>query len=139
MQLDVNRRKRLTSKYRLYPAGRLTWRSGPSCPAALLFAGSAFAADDRLSLLNAEEGNPETGVIEGLAVSRVLGASVLADSRVNVSRGAFESQLKQTQLGAHSFYKKLPEHRRQEICLEYFNGAPITRVRKRIVDRLRER
>lgn len=101
-------------------------------------------ADAYLSELDAEARKVEAREIDGEAgTSNVQSpAQVPADpanERVGASREAFEALLKKNYLGTFGFYKKLPERSRQEIFAEYRAGAPVSEVRKKIIDRLLQR
>lgn len=52
-----------------------------------------------------------------------------------VSRERFETLLKQTRVGTYSFYRRLPERSREEIFLDYSDGASLEALRGKIVDR----
>jgi hypothetical protein len=108
----------------------------------------ALSADDYLSELDAEVKKVEARKIDGEAgeVSVQTPAEVStaasqkrADGSATASRESFESLLKKNYLGTFGFYKKLPERSRQEIYAEYRDGAPISEVRKKIIDRLLQR
>ena len=62
-----------------------------------------------------------------------------ANARPQATCDQFESLLEKNYLGTFGFYKKLPERSRQEIFAEYRDGAPISEVRKKIIDRLLQR
>lgn len=48
---------------------------------------------------------------------------------------AFEEDLKAQYKGSYTFYRKLPRRTREEIFLEYRDGASIDEIRKKIMDR----
>ncbi len=48
---------------------------------------------------------------------------------------AFEEDLKARYKGSYTFYQKLPRRSREEVFLEYRNGASIDEIRKKIMDR----
>jgi len=101
----------------------------------------AYSADDYLSELDAEVQKVDTRSIgdEGAQARRVEIPVKPEKDRLSASRDRFEALLKKKYLGTFGFYKKLPERTREEIFLEYNMGAPITAVRKKIIDRLLQR
>ena len=112
--------------------------------AALVTAWPVHAADDYLSELDAEVKKVEARNIDGAAGRNDVEAPAevavaTRGTRNGASRDAFEGLLKQKYLGTFGFYKKLPERSRQEIFLEYQEGAPMAEVRKKIIDRLLQR
>jgi len=117
-------------------------------PALLLMgctlAGGALAADDYLSELDAEAKKVEARSIDGEAGTSTVEAPAeiggsTGGGRSGASRERFESLLRQKYLGTFGFYKKLPERSRQEIFIDYRDGAPMAEVRKKIIDRLLQR
>ena len=112
--------------------------------ALLATSAAPLFAEDYLSELDAEVKKVEARQIDGEAgtSSVVAPAEVPTDSgqqREGASRDAFEALLKQNYLGTFGFYKKLPERSRQEIYIDYRDGAPMSEVRKKIIDRLLQR
>jgi len=111
----------------------------------LLVSLPAVSADDYLSELDAEVKKVESRKIDGETGESSV--QVPAETTVNsqdaggvkASRESFEVLLKKNYLGTFGFYKKLPERSRQEIYAEYRDGAPISEVRKKIIDRLLQR
>ncbi|MCB1789085.1 MAG: hypothetical protein KDJ27_20490 [Gammaproteobacteria bacterium] len=51
------------------------------------------------------------------------------------SRDNFESLLRRQHVGTYSFYRRLPERSREEIFLDYSNGASMEALRGKIIDR----
>lgn len=51
------------------------------------------------------------------------------------SRKRFETLLRQQHVGTYSFYRRLPERSREEIFVDYGDGAPMEVLREKIVDR----
>lgn len=51
------------------------------------------------------------------------------------SRERFEALLRKQHVGTYSFYRRLPERSREEIFIDYANGAPMETVREKVVDR----
>lgn len=141
MQLDVFAwRKRLSTirlpRLSLCPHGALLLAS------VLLATGATHAADDYLSELNAEADKIDARQIDGEAGpgGAVPGLAAIGGApREGATRDGFEGLLKDKYLGTYGFYKKLPERSRQEIFQEYAGGAPMTDVRKKIIDRLLQR
>ena len=110
----------------------------------VLASSPTWSADDYLSELDAEAKKVEVRKIDGESGASTVEAppEIPIDdgvTRPGASRDAFESLLKKKYLGTFGFYKKLPERSRQEIFLEYQHGAPMTVVRKKIIDRLLQR
>jgi len=124
---------------------RRDWRLA----AAALFCASLWivplpAASDYLSDLDAEVKKVEARQIDGEAGTSTVEApaEISTESgaaREGASRDAFEELLQQNYLGTYGFYKKLPERSRQEIYIDYREGAPMSEVRKKIIDRLLQR
>ena len=56
-------------------------------------------------------------------------------AQVAPSRERFETQLRQQHVGTYSFYRRLPERSREEIFVDYANGASMEALREKIVDR----
>lgn len=48
---------------------------------------------------------------------------------------SFEEDLKARYKGSYTFYEKLPRRTREEVFLEYRDGASIDEIRKKIMDR----
>ena len=55
------------------------------------------------------------------------------------SREKFESLLKRKHVGTYSFYRRLPERTREEIFVDFTNGASLEDLREKIVDRYLQR
>jgi hypothetical protein len=143
MRLDVNGLKRRTFMHCQLTFFRRTIRLGLASIVFAFHISSAVAADDYLSELDAEASkvNPVSLGEEGgdTAKSDAVKSAASTPEGTAGSRDQFESLLQEKYLGTYGFYKKLPERSRQEIYLEYSKGAPITEVRKKIVDRLLQR
>ena len=104
----------------------------------------AVSADDYESLLDAEVKKVEARKIDGESGTNTVESPAEMPSgaktgHVGASRDEFEGLLKKKYLGTFGFYKKLPERSRQEIFAEYSAGAPVSKVRKKIIDRLLQR
>ena len=97
----------------------------------------AHAADDAyLQLLDqevikVEEHATDTG-IDDTASSRPTSRD---QAPKPVSREGFETLLKQPRVGTYSFFRRLPERSREEIFLDYSDGASLEALRGKIVDR----
>jgi hypothetical protein len=109
------------------------------CGAALLavLLPQGHAADDAyLQLLDEEVvkvEEPATDTrLDDAASSRPAGRDQALQP---VSRERFETLLKQTRAGTYSFYRRLPERSREEIFLDYSDGASLEALRVKIVDR----
>jgi len=94
----------------------------------------ASAADDPyLELLNEEATKVEP---EATDTGKDSDERVLPDSGSKLtSRERFEALLEQQHAGTYSFYRKLPERSREEVFLDYSNGASMEALREKIVDR----
>ena len=55
------------------------------------------------------------------------------------SRENFESLLRRQHVGTYSFYRRLPERTREEIHVDFANGASLEDLREKIVDRYLQR
>ena len=142
MRLDVNGRERLAFMHCLLISIRQTARLVLFGLISLLPVTSAVAADDYLSELDAEASKVDPTVLgdeKDVAKTAAVESATSTSQGPEISRDNFESLLQDKYLGTYGFYKKLPERSRQEIYLEYSKGAPITEVRKKIVDRLLQR
>lgn len=60
-----------------------------------------------------------------------------ADGGLNIQ--AFEEDLKTRYKGSYTFYQKLPRRSREEVFLEYRDGASIDEIREKIMDRFLHR
>ena len=60
---------------------------------------------------------------------------VRADPVILSKRRVFEQELKRLYEGSYLFYTKLPERSREEVFIEYNQGASLEQVRKTIIDR----
>ena len=50
-------------------------------------------------------------------------------------REDFEAMLRREHVGTFSFYRRLPERSREEIFVDYSNGASMEALRSKIIDR----
>lgn len=57
------------------------------------------------------------------------------ESRALPSREHFEGLLRRQNVGTYSFYRRLPERSREEIFVDYSNGASMEALRGKIIDR----
>lgn len=80
-----------------------------------------------------ESGSSDTGNDGGDSAN--AGAGSQPASTALPSRERFESLLRRQNVGTYSFYRKLPERSREEIFLDYSNGASMEALREKIVDR----
>lgn len=101
---------------------------------ALISPVSNAADDPYLQLLDAE-----VTKVEGVSTDTGGdGAAPLAEAGESASapsRGQFEAELRQQHVGTYSFYRRLPERSREEIFIDYSNGASTAALRDKIVDR----
>ena len=58
-----------------------------------------------------------------------------APAEGGLSVQAFEEDLRAQYMGSYTFYLKLPRRTKEEIFLEYSNGASIDEIRQKIMDR----
>ncbi|MDJ0738925.1 MAG: hypothetical protein QNJ91_04370 [Gammaproteobacteria bacterium] len=99
---------------------------------------ASFAAEDPyLELLDAEatkvDGNStDTAEDDAGAAPRTDAAG---SAEPAPSRGDFEAQLRNRHVGTYSFYRRLPERSREEIFIDYSNGASLEALRSKIIDR----
>jgi hypothetical protein len=115
-----------------------------SCLCLLLLLGAPALWADYLSDLDAEVKKVEARQIDGESGTSTVEApaelsTAAGEPREGATRDAFEALLKENYLGTFGFYKKLPERSRQEIYIDYRDGAPMSEVRKKIIDRLLQR
>jgi hypothetical protein len=115
-----------------------------TCLCLLLMLGAPALLADYLSDLDAEVKKVEARQIDGESGTSTVAApaELSADDgepREGTTRDAFEALLKENYLGTFGFYKKLPERSRQEIYIDYRDGAAMSEVRKKIIDRLLQR
>lgn len=52
-----------------------------------------------------------------------------------VSGDRFETLLRQEHVGTYSFYRKLPGRGREEVFVDYRNGASMEALREKVVNR----
>jgi len=114
------------------------------CLGGLVLSSAPTLYADYLSDLDAEVKKVEARQIDGESGTSTIEAPAELSTedgqrREGVSRDAFEGLLKENYLGTFGFYKKLPERSRQEIYIDYRDGAPMSEVRKKIIDRLLQR
>jgi hypothetical protein len=117
---------------------RCARRSLPGLVAAALFGLTvpvANAADDTYLLLLDAEVTKVEGVSTDTSGDGVAPSGVSGESASTPSRERFESQLREQHVGTYSFYRRLPERSREEIFIDYSNGASTAALRDKIVDR----
>jgi len=113
------------------PVTRLACRF--SAVVLCLLVAALHAADDPyLELLNEEATKVEARSTDKGSDG---GESQADGQRPSASRERFEALLEDQHVGTFSFYRKLPERSRQEIFLDYRNGASMDALREKIVDR----
>jgi hypothetical protein len=118
--------------------GRCVRRFLPGLVAAALFGLTvpvADAADDAYLLLLDAELTKVEGVSTDTPGDGVAPSGVTGESASTPSREHFESLLREQHLGTYSFYRRLPERSREEIFIDYSNGASTAALRDKIVDR----
>jgi len=96
------------------------------------------AADDPyLQLLDEEVTKVEAVPTDtvGDDAARSAEAGVTGGAQAVPSRERFEAQLRQQHVGTYSFYRRLPERSREEIFVDYANGASMEALREKVVDR----
>jgi hypothetical protein len=103
--------------------------------ALLLMATASFSAtaeeDPYLSALSKEAQKVE--VEDQTTQSESDEAAVSEDG--NLDMQMFEEDLKARYKGSYTFYQKLPRRTREEVFVEYRDGASIDEIRKKIMDR----
>ena len=100
--------------------------------------GAAQAADDAyLDQLDQEVTKVEPVTTDTSAEPAVAARSGAtgATSRPDVSREGFETLLRRQHVGTYSFYQRLPDRSREEVYLDYSNGASMEALRAKIIDR----
>ena len=109
---------------------------------AVLFVGTTssvlHAADDAyLQLLDEEVTKVEAVSTdkEGDDAGRSAEDGAMGRTQTAPSRERFESLLRKQHVGTYSFYRRLPERSREEIFIDYANGASMETVREKVVDR----
>jgi len=80
-----------------------------------------------------EGGSTDTGK-EG-ATARPARTRGVQDAQAVTSRKSFEAMLRQQHVGTYSFYRRLPERSREEVFVDYGNGASMESLRDKVVDR----
>lgn len=104
---------------------------------ALTCLSTAVAADDAyLQLLDAEATKVEPEATD-TEKSDVTGGTEAPARELSAlaSREQFETLLRQENVGTYSFYRKLPERSREEIFVDYRNGASMEALRGKVVNR----
>jgi hypothetical protein len=108
----------------------------------VLFVGTTssvlHAADDAyLQLLDEEVTKVEAVSTdkEGDDAGRSAEDGAMGRTQTAPSRERFESLLRKQHVGTYSFYRRLPERSREEIFIDYANGASMETVREKVVDR----
>lgn len=111
------------------------------------------AEDDYLSAIEAESKKIDARGIDAREIDGrenvdspgSTDAGVSGDAEAGVAgegvekRNEFEAILAEKYHGSFIFYRKLPEHSRQEIIEEYQRGTSFVKIRKKIVDRFMQR
>ncbi len=87
--------------------------------------------DPYLSAISQEAKKVEAEVQPTLSES----GETLVPEDDGLSLQAFEEDLKARYMGSYTFYLKLPKRTREEVFLEYRDGASIDEIRKKIMDR----
>ncbi len=93
--------------------------------------GTCAAEDDYLSTLSREAEKVEADVQP--TVTETGEPAAPTESGLNLQ--AFEEDLKARYKGSYTFYQKLPKRTREEVFLEYRDGASMDEIRKKIMDR----
>jgi hypothetical protein len=102
----------------------------------LLVAGVSFGDDSYLRQLDAEVTKIDAPRHDAdRRDAAALAAPAGRDAAASVSREAFEVLLREKHVGTYSFYRRLPERSREEIFLDYSNGASMAVLRDKVVDR----
>ena len=98
------------------------------------YSATATSADaDYLSAISSEANKVESDSLSG------LGGSDKDGTELDTARTAFETDLKTKYRGSYTFYKKLPRPGRDEIYQSYKEGASISAIREKIMDRFLQR
>jgi hypothetical protein len=108
--------------------GRFTWIT----LATVAMGNCAYAEEDPyLSAISEEAKKVEA---ESQSTTSITGQPA-APTEDGLSLVAFEEDLKARYKGSYTFYQKLPRRTKEEVFLEYRNGASIDEIRKMIMDR----
>ena len=116
-----------------YPTtGRMSASSMLRCVVVVLVLATLLplgrAADDPyLKMFDKEV----TKVEAGMQIGSTRGEAAETAS----SREHFERMLRQKHVGTYSFYRRLPPRSREQVFLDYRNGAPMEVLRGKIIDR----
>lgn len=124
----------------------LTWPCGDTLrrPCAGLLAmlvvcapAPCLASDEAyLELLDAEATKVEPDATDKQGNSASSGPQLTErETESLASREQFEVLLRQENVGTYSFYRKLPERSREEVFLDYRNGASMEALRGKVVNR----
>ena len=111
----------------MYPVAVLCLCLAPTC-----------GADDRCLELIDEEVSKVDSVSVDKAVDEGQTPSAEAKASGTQSvplRKDFEALLRREHVGTFSFYRRLPERSREEIFVDYSNGASMEALRGKIIDR----
>lgn len=98
----------------------------------------SHAADDPyLQLLDEEVTKVEGDSTDTLEDDAARSARAGGKGRAQAvpSRKHFEALLRQQHVGTYSFYRRLPERSREEIFVDYGDGASMEALREKVVDR----
>ncbi len=104
---------------------------------ALTSTGLQAADDAYLQLLDEEVTKVEAVPTDtgGDDAARPADMAGDADAQAVPSRQSFEALLREQHVGTYSFYRKLPERSREEVFIDYRNGASMEALRQKIIDR----
>jgi len=108
-----------------------------SLAVALVASGQVCQAetDPYLRLLAEEVTKVEESPTETVTVQEDAAGLVAQSARPVPSRKRFEGLLREQHVGTYSFYSRLPERSREEIFVDYANGASMEALREKVVDR----
>ena len=98
----------------------------------------SHAADDTyLRLLDEEVTKVEANSTDTVSddAARPAEISGTVSEQEVPSRKNFEDLLRTGHVGTYSFYRRLPERSREEVFVDYSNGASMESLRQKVVDR----
>lgn len=104
---------------------------------ALLSPLARGAGDPYLGMLEKEVTKVEGAATDNLTSSTGMqtGSTGADAAELASSREHFEQSLRQKYVGTYSFYRRLPQRSREEVFVDFRDGAPMEALRGKIIDR----
>ncbi|MEJ2395432.1 MAG: hypothetical protein P8045_02660 [Candidatus Thiodiazotropha sp.] len=100
----------------------------------LMVAVSFFATAEEDPYLSALSKEAQKVEVEGQTTQSESDEAAVSEDG-NLDLQMFEEDLKARYKGSYTFYQKLPRRTREEVFVEYRDGASIDEIRKKIMDR----